>query len=189
MGGITTHDPHLDPGQGHRRLHEPEVREAEEDPLTGIAGDERAVRLVVEIGPARRGHQVPLRRARRIHREGPVRWIGLVGVPGDRSIGQERVRVDAAVEHREVRPVVGPFRQLDVGVRPVGVTPHLAAEHRELPVEARGAVSVVVGVLPARVEGRVAVLGRPHEDEAGHPHVHVLRVLHVAVEHVGAGVV
>ncbi len=48
----------LDPGEGHRRLHEAEVGEAEEDPIAGLARDQRRLRLVGEVRSAGRGQQV-----------------------------------------------------------------------------------------------------------------------------------
>ena len=90
-----------------------------------------------------------------------------------------------------------------MGVGPVGLGPHLGEEHRELAVVGRrarvtGSDAVVVDVPHRgcrvgvaahpgdRRPGRVAgpVLLRTDEDHAGHAHVDVLDVLHVAVEHV-----
>ena len=168
---VPADDAHPDPGQRHRLLAEAQVREPQGDALAAPAGHQGGVRLVLQLRVAGGWDEVA---------RGVVHGVERV----DRAVGQQRVRVDAAVEQREVGAVVAPLRQLDVRVRPVRLGPHLGEEHRVLAVEAGRAVAVVVHVLAARVVAGVAVLERAHEDQAGHPHLHVLHVLDVAVVHV-----
>ena len=97
----------------------------------GVAGHQRRVRLVLQLGVPGRGDQVAVGVADRVERV-------------DRAVGREGVGVDPAVQQAEVGPVVAPLRQLDVGVGPVRLGPHLRQEHRELAVEAGRAVAVVV---------------------------------------------
>ena len=168
---VATDDPHPDAGDGHRGLAEAEVGEPERHPLTGVARHEGRQRLVLQLWVPGGRDEVAVRVVHRVE-----------GVDG--PVGRNGVGVDPPVEHGEVGPVVAPLRQLDVGVRPVGLGPDLGEEHRVLPVVAGGPVPVVVEVSAAGVQVGVAVLRGADEDQPGHAHVHVLDVLDVAVVHV-----
>jgi len=100
QGGVLADDMHQDAVEGHGGLHEAQVRETQQNPLSRVAGNERGNRLVLQVRGTRRGDQVAVR-------------------VEAQAVGGQRVGVDASVDQREVRLIVAPLGQLDVRVSPV----------------------------------------------------------------------